>query len=163
MILRLICCLLVTTVASSVHATADFIVKPFAAVVTMDGYDNGIAAGLGISWPLRQLAPYLTAEAEFMKSFAKMDGNDTDRAFSKVGAYGALTYPFDPRVNIKGKLGFRYAAFKDSGSDSSSDTGVDWGAGLQLLLDSRKTVEFEYITSDENNFSQWLAGLRIQF
>ncbi len=161
---RLLGLLFLSATSLTAPAATDFVVKPFGAIVKMQGYEDGVAAGLGVSWPLRQLTPYLSAETEFMKTFSRLEGDAGNLTFSKVAAYAALTYPFDPRVQLKGKVGFRYAALKESGSGgNSSDTGADWGVGVQLLLDNLRSIELEYITSDENNFSQMLVGLRIQF
>jgi hypothetical protein len=161
---RLLLTLMLFLLAPAAHAAAGFVVKPFVALVTMDEYKDGIAGGLGLSWPLENLSRYLTAEAEFMKSFARMESSSGKRSFSKTAVFGALTYPFDPRVQFKGKVGIRYAAYESSGADSSgNDVGADFGVGAQLLLDNLRTIELEYITSDENRFSQLMLGLRIQF
>jgi hypothetical protein len=149
--------LLISTGATA----ADFYAKPMLALVGLHGYDDAYAVGLGISRPLPQMSPYLGAEVDFLKSFSKLKSNSGDLSFSKVAAFAALTYPLDPRVQIKARVGLRYAAF--SGADDDSDTGVDWGVGALLLLDSLRTVTLEYVTSDENNFTQVIAGLQLAF
>jgi hypothetical protein len=162
---RLLSILILGMLSPAAHAANDFVVKPFLALVTMEEYKDGIAAGLGLGWPLENFTRFLSAEVEYMKSFARMESTSGKRSFSKTAAFAALTYPFDPRVRFKGKIGFRYATYKDTGAGSGSgdDVGADFGVGVQLLLDSLRTVEVEYITSDENDFSQALVGLRIQF
>lgn len=151
------CALLTGTSANAV----EFYVKPMVSLVDMSGYDNGYALGLGIARPLPQLTPYLSAEAEFLKSFSQLRNNDGKVSFSKTAVFAALTYPFDPRVQIKGKAGIRYATF--SGANDDNDIGMDWGAGALLLLDNLHTISFEYIVSDENDFTQLVAAWMIPF
>ncbi len=146
------------------HGQDGFVVKPFAALVSMDSYTNGVAAGIGIGWPLPYFSQYMTAEAEYMKSFARMESSSGRRSFAKGAIFAALTYPFDPRIHFKGKVGLRYATYENSGTGDAggNDIGGDFGLGAQVLLDNLRTVEIEYITSDENRFSQFLVGLRLK-
>jgi hypothetical protein len=117
--------------------------------------------GIGRSVP--ELLPWLNVEAEFLKSFTKLERDGAQRSFSKTAAFAALVYPVDPRVLIKGKVGIRYAAFTADGTGSDRDLGTDWGVGALYRWDRTRLLAVEYMTSDYNDFSQLVASVQFHF
>ncbi|MBI3775132.1 MAG: outer membrane beta-barrel protein [Gammaproteobacteria bacterium] len=130
------------------------------ALASLDGYSDSYALGVSVGRDLPRLAPHLGVEGEFFKSFSKMDGTPGDVTFNKTAAFVTYTYPIELRIYMHGKVGLRYAALKNSVTGDDSDVGVDWGVGAMFALDHHRNVVLEFITSDENNFSQLALGLQ---
>ena len=87
-------------------------------------------------------------------------GNRGAVTFNKTAVFMNYSFPIEPRIFLHGKVGLRYAAFKNSVSGADSDVGMDWGIGTLLKLDHNRNVVLEFITSDENKFSQLAVGLQ---
>ena len=144
-------------------AHAENYARALGVLASMDGYNNSYAVGAAIGRDLPRLLPHLGVEGEFFKSFSKMHGKNGDLTFNKAAVFATYTYPIDPRIRLSGKVGLRYAGFKNTLNGDSSDTGMDWGVGSVLALDHNRNVIFEYITSDENKFSQLAVGLQFYY
>lgn len=150
--------LLPTAVWHSAHA--ENYARALGVLASLDGYNNAYAIGAAMGRDLPRLLPYLGIEGEFFKSFSKMHGANGDLTFNKAALFATYTYPIDPRIRLGGKVGLRYASFKNTLNGDSSDTGMDWSVGTVLVLDHNRNVVLEYITSDENKFSQLAIGLQ---
>ena len=146
--------------AASHHAHAENYARALGVLATLDGYRSSYAVGVSVGRDLPQLLPHLGVEGEFFKSFSKMDGKNGNLTFNKTAVFATYSYPIEPRIHINGKAGLRYAAFKDTVTGDSSDVGMDWGIGALLALDHNRNVVLEFITSDENKFSQFAVGLQ---
>lgn len=152
--------IVVLTLAGWHHAHAENYARAVGVLAALDGYNNAYAAGVSVGRDLPRLLPHLGVEGEFFKSFSKMHSNTGELTFNKTAVFLAYAYPIEPRLYIKGKVGLRYAAFKDTSTGNDSDVGVDWGIGTLLRLNHNRNVVVEFITSDENNFSQLAVGLQ---
>lgn len=150
----------VLALAAWPNAHAANYARALAVIASLDGYQDAYALGAGVGRDLPRVMPYLGVEGEFFKSFAKLDGKSGDRTFNKTAVFMTYSYPVEPRIQINGKVGLRYVAFKDTVAGSSSDAGVDWGVGALLALDHNRNVVLEFITDDENKFSQFAVGLQ---
>ena len=148
------------TLAAWPSARAENYARVVGVLASLDEYKDSYAIGVGVGRDLPRLAPHLGVEAEFFKSFSKMDGKTGDLTFNKTTVFATYSYPIETRIHINGKVGLRYAAFKDTVAGDSSDVGVDWGIGALLALDHNRNVVLEFITSDENKFSQLVVGLQ---
>jgi hypothetical protein len=155
--------ILASTLLPCSGARADVYAKPLAALVRVDGWSDALAAGVGIGRSVPELTQWLVVEAEFLKSFTKLERAEAQRSFSKTAAFAALVFPVDPRVFIKGKVGIRYASFDADGSGGDRDLGADWGVGALYLWDRSRMIALEYMTSDYNDFSQLVAGVQFHF
>lgn len=144
-------------------AHAENYARALGVLASMDGYNNAYAVGAAMGRDLPRLLPYLGVEGEFFKSFSKMHGKNGDLTFSKAAVFATYSYPIEPRIRLSGKVGLRYVSFKNTLNGDSSDTGMDWGVGTVLALDRNRNVVFEYITSDENKFSQLAVGLQFVY
>lgn len=129
------------------------------ALVSLTGYDDAHAAGFAWGRDLPHLLPRMSAEIEFMKGFNKLRGANS-LSFSKTAGFAAWTFPVDPRIVVKGKVGLRYATFNRSGNGQDNDLGVDFGIGALYTLDRARRLSAEYISSDDNEFSQFILGLQ---
>lgn len=150
----------VLTIAAWQHAHAENYVRALGVMATLDSYTSSYAVGVSVGRDLPRLLPHLGVEGEFFKSFSKMHGPNGNLTFNKTAVFATYSYPIDPRIHITGKAGLRYTAFKDTVSGDSSDVGMDWGIGTLLALDHNRNVVLEFITSDENKFSQFAIGLQ---
>jgi len=150
----------IVTLAGWHNARAENYARALAVLASLDGYKDSYAIGIGVGRDLPRLAPHLGVEGEFFKSFSKMDGKTGDLTFNKTALFATYSYPIEPRIHITGKVGLRYAALKNTVAGDESDVGVDWGVGALLALDHNRNVVVEFITSDENNFSQLAIGLQ---
>lgn len=159
LITRALIIFMLTAIAGH-HAHAENYVRAMGVLASLDEYSASYAVGVSVGRDLPQLLPHLGVEGEFFKSFSKMDGKNGDLTFNKTALFATYTYPLEPRIRIFGKTGLRYAAFKDTAAGDSSDVGMDWGIGTVLALDHNRNVILEFITSDENNFSQLAVGLQ---
>jgi len=148
------------TLAGWQNACAENYARVLGVVASLDEYKDSYAVGVGVGRDLPRLAPHLGVEGEFFKSFSKMDGKTGDLTFNKTAVFATYSYPIETRVHLHGKVGLRYAAFKDSVAGDSSNVGVDWGIGTLLVLDHNRNLVVEFITSDENKFSQLAIGLQ---
>ena len=150
----------VLTLAVSHNAHAANYARALGVLASLDGYNDSYAVGVAVGRKLPRLLPHLGVEGEFFKSFSKMRGKTSDLTFNKTAAFVTYSYPVEPRIYLNGKGGLRYAAFKDSVTGDNNDTGVDWGVGARLAFDHNRNVVLEFITSDENKFSQFAVGLQ---
>lgn len=130
------------------------------ALTSLTGYKDAYAAGFAWGRDLPQLLPHMNAEVEFLKGFTRLRGSD-DLSYSKTAGFAAFTFPVDPRIVVKGKVGLRYATLDHSGNGGQdNDLGVDFGIGALFTLDRTRRICAEYISSDDNEFSQFLFGLQ---
>lgn len=129
------------------------------AATSLSGYKEAYAAGFAWGRDLPHLLPRMSAEVEFLKGFTKLRGANT-LSFSKTAGFAAFTFPVDRRISVKGKVGLRYATFDASSSGQDNDLGVDFGFGALFTLDRARRISAEYISSDDNNFSQFILGLQ---
>lgn len=146
--------------AAGQSARAENYARVLGALASLDGYSDSYAVGFAVGRDLPRLAPHVGVEGEFFKSFSKMDGSNGDVTFNKTAVFATYSYPIEPRIFIHGKVGLRYAALKNSVTGDDSDIGVDWGVGTLLALDHNRNVVLEFITSDENKFTQFVLGLQ---
>lgn len=158
MLRTLVVAVLILAVWPNAHA-ANY-ARALGVLASLDGYNDSYAVGVAVGRDLPRLLPHLGVEGEFFKSFSKMSGKTSDLTFNKTAVFVTYSYPVEPRIHINGKVGLRYAAFKDSVAGSNNDTGVDWGVGALLAFDHNRNVVLEFITSDENKFSQFAVGLQ---
>ena len=150
----------VLTLAAWPNARAENYARVLGVLASLDGYGDAYAVGVAIGRDLPQLAPHLGVEGEFFKSFSKMGSASGAVTFNKTAVFMNYSFPVEPRIFLHGKVGLRYAAFKNSVSGDNSDVGMDWGIGTLLKLDHNRNVVLEFITSDENKFSQLAVGLQ---
>jgi len=141
-------------------ACAESYARVLGVLASLDGYGDAYAVGVSVGRDLPRLAPHLGVEGEFFKSFSKMDGTTGDQTFNKTAVFATYSYPVESRIFITGKVGLRYAAFKNSVAGDDNDVGMDWGIGTLLGLDHNRNVVVEFITSDENKFTQLAVGLQ---
>lgn len=153
----------VATLAAWPNARAENYTRVLAALASLDGHSDAYALGVAVGRDLPRLAPHLGVEGEFFKSFSKMNSSNGAVTFNKTAVFINYSYPLEPRIFIYGKVGMRYAAFKNSARGDDSDVGVDWGVGTLLAFDHNRNVVLEYLTSDENNFSQLALGLQFYY
>lgn len=150
----------VLTFAAGADAHAANYARALGVLASLDGYKDSYAVGVAVGRELPRLLPHLGIEGEFFKSFSKMSGPNSNLTFNKTAVFVTYSYPVEPRIYLNGKVGLRYAAFKDSAAGNNNDTGVDWGVGALLAFDHKRNVVVEFITSDENKFSQFAVGLQ---
>jgi hypothetical protein len=166
---RIVCALIAALCVTQFSAAhADDYVTLRAAVAGIDNYKQDYAAGIGLGHSLAHLIPHFALEGEFIKSFSQMKSTAAKRTFAMTSVFGVFTYPLEQRFLIKGKYGLRYASFKDkdkasTGITNSSDTGSAYGLGALYALDRTRELSAEYVTSDTNDFYQFVVGLQLHF
>lgn len=143
-------------------AQAEDYLRLEAALVSLSGYDDANAAGFAWGRDLPRQLPHMSAEVEFLKGFTKLRGSNS-LSFSKTAAFAAFTYPADPRILAKGKVGLRYSTLDRSGKGGmNNDLGVDFGIGALYILDRTRRLTVDYISGNDNDFSQFILGLQFQ-
>lgn len=150
---------LLGAVCAAPCAHAEDYLRVEGAVVSLSGYNDANAAGFAWGRDMPHVLPRMSAEVEFLKGFTKLRGANSV-SFSKTAGFAAFTFPVDPRIVVKGKVGLRYATFDTSSNGQDNDLGVDFGIGALYTLDRARRVVAEYISSDDNDFSQFLLGLQ---
>jgi len=137
-----------------------------------EGYSAGMAIGLGYGLRLPHASDYLSMEGEIAKNFSHMShdesGSQIKRSYARGALYLALTYPIDPRFDIKGKIGAHYTSFQDRGGNSTdtrhdSDQGMETGIGALIHFRARQDIIVEYTSTTLNDFTQLIVGMQLSF
>lgn len=165
--------LLLAAPVSQALAQTDYYVKPLLAITQMENYTEGLAIGMAWAKNLYHYLPHTAVEGEIIKSFTTIsptndDSTNTKRSFTKTAIYAILSYPLDPRLSIKGKLGLYYTAFEDRTGDAKSNSSADGisleiGTGLLIRLDRHKDLVVEVLTNSANATYYLTAGLQLNY
>jgi OOP family OmpA-OmpF porin len=101
-------------------------------------------------------------------------GHESD-ADGRVRANGAFldavgTLPLDPKWSLLGRVGMAYGHFTGPGGDTSSDTNLKLGAGVQYQITPAMALRAEYeqyrfhdVFGADANVGQMTAGLKLDF
>ncbi len=137
-----------------------------------EGYDAGMAMGLGYGAHLPDSLRYLSLEGDASKNFSHMSqhnaGTQIKRSYARAAVYAAVTYPVDPRFDIKGRIGVHYTSYQDRDGGTDGVTrghahGMDTGVGVLVHFRVQQDIVVEYTTTTLNDFTQLIIGMQFTF
>ena len=147
------------------------------AIADADGLDTGLALVLTGIFPMPQVHPAFTVEAEFTTTVSNPEDSQStpfgtisaELSYFTLAGYGVWNHPVSPTIKLKGRIGLLYESlevdFKSpfgNGSDDDTDIGLSYGFGAVFDIKQSIDIIAEY-TVIESDISHISAGVQWSF
>lgn len=149
----------------------------------VSGMDSGTAIIGTLGMPMPEVHKNFAFEAEITKALSKPKHTESfsfggqnytikaEADYFTLAGYGVMTFPINPQVDLRGRIGLLYESVKvtikddffgTSASGSDSEIGLAFGFGGTYKLSSTRKVIVEF-TQIESDITHLSAGVQFQF
>ncbi len=135
-----------------------------AAVQSVTGGDDGLAAVVKGGALLDQLAPGFGVEGELTRSLIDPEvGRGRDVTFTTLGGYLVYTVPFPGRrASLRSRLGLVWEEIDPEGGEDEDELEISWGIGGEYRITHELSAFVEH-TRIESDLDQLSGGVLVRF